>query len=289
MASRLEKIIAEEEKKTSRQISKEYNDALQSALRKTRDFFKRADAVDKGRIKPPSGLKTEAQINGWKQAYKTRAAKQAAVVEKITDEMKQAGVKTRSRIVKSMTTIYDKTRKVTNELLNKTAKADLPEMSKRQIQSLLYGKGSISAFSKVAFNRLGNGQNVASRLRREMAQSIAKNESKDQLLKRIMKATGAEESDAKRIMRTESTRIQSMAQQEAAEEHSMETGRKAFKTWHCIFQNSRETHMDMDGQTVEINQTFQSPSGAELMYPGDDSAPADEVVNCQCYMEVHYE
>lgn len=287
MAKSLEKIISEIEDKTARQISKEYNDALQAALRKTRDFFKRANDVDRGKIKPPSSLKTQAQIDGWKRAYKTRAMKQMSVVDRITAEMQSAGVKTRSRIVQSMTSIYDRSRKFTSDLLNKTIRADLPEMSRRQIQALLYGKG-INAFSKIAFGRLTNGKDVSNKLRHEMAKSIARNETRSELLKRIMKVTGAEERDARRILRTESTRIQSMAQQEAAEEHSRETGRKAFKTWHCIFVNSRETHMDMDGQTVPIDEEFQSPSGATLMYPGDASAPPEEVINCQCYMEVSY-
>lgn len=288
MASRLEKAVAAEEHRAARQISKEYNDALQAAIRKTRDYFKRANDVDKGRIKPPSSLKTEKQIEGWKQAYKTRAAKQAAVVDKMAAEMKAAGIRTRNRIVNSMTTIYDKTRKYTVDLLNKKIRADIPGMSRQQIKTLLYGKG-MDAFSKVAYNRLGNGRNVAARLRQEMALSIAKGEDKDKLLQRIIKVTGAELNDAKRILRTESTHIQSMAQQEAAEEHYRETGVKSFKCWHCVFVNSRDTHMQMDGQTVPIDQPFVSPSGAVLMYPGDFSAPPEEVINCQCYMEIRNE
>jgi HK97 family phage portal protein len=44
----------------------------------------------------------------------------------------------------------------------------------------------------------------------------------------------------------------------------------------------RETHADMDGQVVGIKEKFQSPSGAVLLFPGDPSAPADEVIRCRC-------
>ncbi len=282
----LEKLVAEIEGKTQRQISKEYNDALQAAMKRSRDYFKRANDVDKGRIKPPPSMKTKAQIDGWKQAYKTRAAKQAAVVERYAAQMQSAGVNVRQRLKQSMTTIYDKSRKLTFDLLNKKTSVKLPEMSRRQIESLLYGKGSTRAFSKIAFNRLGSGKNVAAKLRREMAQSIANGESQEKLLQRIMKITGAEENDAKRILRTESTQVQSMAQQEAADEHYRLTGRKSMKRWCCAFINSRDTHMEMDGQEVPYDEPFRSPSGALLMYPGDNSAPPEEVINCQCWMEV---
>ena len=49
-------------KKTKRQIQKDYNDALEEALRKNREYFKTVEKVQNGKIKPPSGLKTDAQI-----------------------------------------------------------------------------------------------------------------------------------------------------------------------------------------------------------------------------------
>ena len=57
----LEKLVADIEGKTSRQISKEYNDALQAAMKKSREYFKRANDVDKGKIKPPPGMKTQCR------------------------------------------------------------------------------------------------------------------------------------------------------------------------------------------------------------------------------------
>lgn len=46
----------------------------------------------------------------------------------------------------------------------------------------------------------------------------------------------------------------------------------------------RETHMDMDGQTVGINEPFVSSTGSALMYPGDTSLGAgpEDVINCRC-------
>lgn len=286
MANQLEREIESIEKKTARQISKEYNDALKEAIKKANEYFKKVKDVESGKIKPPSGLKTDKQIEGWKKAYKTRLMKKYAVIQSITVEMQNAGVKVRKSIIDSIVSIYTKSRNFTIDLLNRKYKANLPDIDRRKIRTLLYGKENINAFSKVAFNRLGNGKNVASELRRQMAESIARGETREQLLKRIMRITGAEVSDAMRILRTESTRIESMAQQEAAMEHYRATGIRSKKRWVCIFQNSRDSHMDLDGQEVYVDEPFHIPGGGTIMYPGDNNAPAEEVINCQCYMEV---
>lgn len=47
----------------------------------------------------------------------------------------------------------------------------------------------------------------------------------------------------------------------------------------------RHTHASMAGQEVGLDEPFLSPSGAQLRYPGDPEAPADEVINCRCVVE----
>lgn len=47
----------------------------------------------------------------------------------------------------------------------------------------------------------------------------------------------------------------------------------------------RDTHTVLDGQKVGINDTFLSPSGARLRFPGDPNAPAGEIVQCRCAVD----
>lgn len=58
------------------------------------------------------------------------------------------------------------------------------------------------------------------------------------------------------------------------------------RAWHNAGDRRvRDTHDAMGGQKVRgLNQPFQSPSGALMMYPGDASlgAGADEIVACRC-------
>jgi hypothetical protein len=47
----------------------------------------------------------------------------------------------------------------------------------------------------------------------------------------------------------------------------------------------RHTHRVMNGQAVEMNGMFVSPSGATLRYPGDPEAPVSEIIGCRCFLQ----
>ena len=242
--------------------------------------------MESGKIKPPSTLKTEKQIEAWKRGYMRRAAEKSGVVEKIAGEMQAAGVKTRKRIQETLTRIYQKARENVVKLLNRTIPSDLPEMTRKQIEILLYRNGHAGSFSRIAFQNMGSNAKVTKRLRNEFAQALRRGESDEEIIARIRKVTGMEESDAKRVLVTERTHIENLAAQDAAMEHYRKTGRKAQKRWVCTFHNSRDTHKAMHGQTVDIDEDFTLPSGKPISYPGDSRAGAAEVCNCRCYMEI---
>lgn len=48
----------------------------------------------------------------------------------------------------------------------------------------------------------------------------------------------------------------------------------------------RDTHRHLNGESVGLNQSFVSPSGALLRYPGDPNAPVSEIANCRCTLQV---
>jgi predicted GNAT family acetyltransferase len=200
--------------------------------------------------------------------------------------MQSAGIKTRKRIQETMGRIYADTRKNIVKLLDKVAPANLPEMTRKQAEILLYRSGKAGAFSKIAFENMGSDVRAVKRLRNEMAQAIMRGEDDAKIIKRIQNVTGMEKNDAMRVLRTERTHIESLAMQDTAMEHYKATGTRPRKRWICMFRNSRDSHMAMHGQTVFIDEDFTLPSGGAISYPGDSSAGASEVCNCQCTMEV---
>jgi len=86
------------------------------------------------------------------------------------------------------------------------------------------------------------------------------------------------------IARTEGVKAVSQARLESFQQTLDAAGlgpEASERTWHTTMDGrERLTHAAMNGQVRPMGAPFASPSGARLMFPGDPSAPADEVVNC---------
>jgi hypothetical protein len=97
---------------------------------------------------------------------------------------------------------------------------------------------------------------------------------------------------AETIARTETTRVLNTARQETTERVIEESGipeDDVVRTWAATDDNrTRDTHAAMDGQERGLNEPFESPSGATLMFPGDPEAPADETINCRCAVLISF-
>lgn len=89
------------------------------------------------------------------------------------------------------------------------------------------------------------------------------------------------------IARTETTKVLSQARHNAVRQVMEQAGFKdnqVRRTWNTSLDGrERPTHHDMNAQEViGMNSYYTSPSGAKLRYPGDPSAPAQEVIQCRC-------
>ena len=81
-----------------------------------------------------------------------------------------------------------------------------------------------------------------------------------------------------RIARTEGHRIQTTATMDAMEA-AKENGADVVKQWDASLDaRTRESHALVDGQIRELDKRFSNG----LMYPGDPSGGAAEVINCRC-------
>ena len=83
---------------------------------------------------------------------------------------------------------------------------------------------------------------------------------------------------AQRIARTETHTAANMGSQEMAEESDADM----VKEWGATEdERTRESHAAADGQTRELDETFQVGS-ANLAFPGDPDGPPEEIINCRC-------
>ena len=80
---------------------------------------------------------------------------------------------------------------------------------------------------------------------------------------------------AMRIARTETT----IAMNTATNQAGIDSGVLIEKEWISAGDgNERPSHRELNGDSVELGQAFSNG----LMYPGDPSGAADEIINCRC-------
>jgi len=80
-----------------------------------------------------------------------------------------------------------------------------------------------------------------------------------------------------RIVRTETTTASNLGNQRGVDA----TGKNYIRTWRAAFSNTRDDHIEMNGQKREKGVPF-DVFGYSMMYPGDPSGPAEQVINCKC-------
>ncbi len=118
-----------------------------------------------------------------------------------------------------------------------------------------------------------------------VTQGILQGESLEDITYRIAMDTADKSLSAmRRNARTAYTGAQNAGRLEAMRQADG-LGIKTKKQWRCTLDNkTRETHAEMDGQTVEWEEPFLTPLGP-LMYPGDPSGEPANVYNCRCKVE----
>ena len=159
-------------------------------------------------------------------------------------------------------------------------------LSGRNMQYTLYNKATIkkivadefNPFTKIAINSLKDKNQIYRELEREFMTAIIKGDGIREISKRIQKVLEKNLYDSVRIARTETTRLESIGRQDAFIKGT-EMGIKLKKKWIATMdKRTRETHLELNGKEVELEEEF----GYGLQYPGDYNAGASEVINCRC-------
>ena len=136
-----------------------------------------------------------------------------------------------------------------------------------------------SKISQGLYSRLGED---VSKLKRLIASDVSRGISTGMTFKQIagqLKAkTNIGYNNAVRIARTEGHRIQCQSTMDACYK-AKDIGADVVKQWDSTLDaRTRESHQAVDGQIRELDKPFSNG----LMFPGDPSGGAAEVVNCRC-------
>lgn len=121
-----------------------------------------------------------------------------------------------------------------------------------------------------------------------ITQGILQGESIDQIARRMARDTSSTNMEAMtRYARTAMTGAQNAGRINMLN-NALSMGIQVKKKWMATFNScTRDAHRNLDGETAEVNQPFQSDLGP-ILYPGDPHAHPGNVYNCRCTLVYEY-
>ena len=136
-----------------------------------------------------------------------------------------------------------------------------------------------SKISEGLYSRLGEDVSVLKKkITAQVSRGIATGMSFQQVAQQLAGVTDIGYNNAVRIARTEGHRIQVQGAMDACYK-AKEKGADVVKQWDATLDGrTRESHQAVDGEIRELDEKFSNG----LMFPGDPSGGAAEVVNCRC-------
>lgn len=123
-----------------------------------------------------------------------------------------------------------------------------------------------------------NVKKLKKSITQEISRGIASSLPYSDIARNISSVSKAPLSRAKTIARTEGHRIQQTSSRDA-QEAAKKKGADVLKQWDAALDaRTRDSHARVDGEIRELDEKFSNG----LMFPGDPSGRAAEVVNCRC-------
>lgn len=129
------------------------------------------------------------------------------------------------------------------------------------------------------YSHLGvNYDKLKKTITQEISRGIASGLPYSDIARNINNVSGSGLSNAKRIARTEGHRIQQTSSRDA-QYAAKKKGCDVVKQWDSTLDGrTRDSHARVDGEIRELDEEFSNG----LMFPGDPSGSAAEVINCRC-------
>ena len=112
----------------------------------------------------------------------------------------------------------------------------------------------------------------------EISRGLSSGQMYSEITRNIASWARIPKNNAMRIARTEAHRIQTKASFDA-QHKAKSKGADVVKQWDATLDGkTRDSHRKLDGEVRELDEPFSNG----LMYPGDPSGSAAEVINCRC-------
>lgn len=294
MADKVREWTDKELKKMERNISKIYKQAEEELTEKWNAYMEKGEK----RLSALENVYTEAlkvgdeeiiiqqkeRLEKAKKAYTLQNEHYKEMVDSITLDMAQVNQQALSYINGQLPNIYAENFEQVREIAN-DAKISFTLADKGTVKKMIQD-GDIKLPKKkisIPKDQRWNTKKINS----AVLQGILQGEPMDKIADRLMPIIGHNEKSAIRNARTLVTGAENRGRLDSYTELE-EQGIVMKKVWIATGDDrTREWHLEMDGQEVDIDKNFVDGNGNELEYPGDPNAEPETVYNCRCSMRTH--
>jgi hypothetical protein len=258
-----------------RRLKSVYNQSLKDITAKTKELQDQINMLDalQGMTSDPkelARLKSMEQSKIYQKQYQDALKKQ---VSSILDNMQVEEFKTVSEYLNKcyeegfLGTMYD--------LQGQGIPLCFPIDQTAMVRAVQLD----SKISNGLYSRLGEDVAVLKKkITSEVSRGISTGMTFAQVAQQLASYTNIGFNNAVRISRTEGHRIQVQSGMDACYK-AREKGTEVVKQWDASMdKRTRESHARVDGEIRELDEKFSNG----LMFPGDPSGGAAEVVNCRC-------
>lgn len=290
-----DKATASAEKRVQGRLVKIYSKARKDMMEQMKEFnarFAQKDQEKRARVK--SGQMTQEDYDKWKRMQVLQSDIWRQKVEQATKIMEDANRQALRVINGEKMDVFAENANYEAYRLSKDTgigygfsvydKDTVGKLIREQPE--LMPRKVVNGKKDRAWNR--------TKISNAVTQSIIQGDSLPEMTERIARET-AHENDAAmaRYAATAMTSAQNAGRMETME-RAKGMGIKVRKKWIATLDaRTRDSHAELDGQVVDIDQPFithnRDGSMAEIMFPGDPQADGEQVWNCRCTLGYVYD
>ena len=272
-------------RRLEKKIKKESVQALDQMQDEANKYFAQFEASNKEKLAAVArGDLTEAQYNEWRRQEMLSGARYDDMVDNLAEDLTHRNQIAARMINKSLPNAY--------AINNNYAAYQVCQESGKNISFALVDHATVEKLMKDNPHFLPQKAGVKyakdirwnkRKIRSALTQGILTGESNNKIAARLRSVADMSEAASIRNARTMTTAAENAGRMDRYEE-SQKMGIKMKKTWVAtIDDRTRDSHILLDGQTVDIDEPFHSIDG-DIMYPGDPDADPANVYNCRCTM-----
>ena len=275
--ARIEKDLTKQYRKAAKDITKKLQAYIKESSAKIKAYQEAYDAALK------SGdntliTKTNKELINAKKSQTLHSDRYKKLTEEFAKQLANVNGKSLDYLNGKMPAMYA-------EGFNADIKPSFTLISEAAVRRRIIDGDIKTPYKKL--NQIKDTRWNTKQLNSSVLQGILQGESMDKIAKRILPVVNNNRAAAIRNARTMVNGAENQGRLDRYKDLEA-NGFKVKKVWVATGDDrTRESHLELDGQEVDIDEPFIDMDGNKLDYPGDPNAAPETVYNCRCTMRTH--